>query len=406
MKRLFSRGAVPGSLIAAAVAAALAASGTAAAADWETNPTVEAGYLYDNNYRLTAPGTEIEVQGPMVDAALELRALTPASEFSFTPRIRATYFPSEQDLDTTDYYGTLYWKERGQKLQAQVLGQFAQEDVVNSELLTATVPGTSDLGQTEFGDSGRVLVKNRRASGSVLPSMTYEMTQRNVLEIAGNFTDVNYDQQVPGLQVDYRSADLQVGVKTHVTQESSITTRVRAAQFDIETQDITRSYGLEFQWDTQNAAGTQTFLRGGGQSVEISAGNKKTEWIAGAGVSRDVGRNQVFFDLTRGVGPSSAGVVIAREQLRLRWTRDMTPRLQLLAGIRATNDEAVDDAALFQPRKYVTGDLGLQWHWQEEFSLRLAYDYTWQKFDNAILDPATSSGATASIVYQPSQRRR
>jgi hypothetical protein len=48
----------------------------------------------------------------------------------------------------------------------------------------------------------------------------------------------------------------------------------------------------------------------------------------------------------------------------------------------------------------------MQWHWQEEFSLRLTYDYTWQKFDNSIRDPATASAATASIIYQPSQRRR
>ena len=38
-------------------------------ADWELNPRVEAGYLFDDNYRLTAPGSEIEVQGPLLDAA-------------------------------------------------------------------------------------------------------------------------------------------------------------------------------------------------------------------------------------------------------------------------------------------------------------------------------------------------
>ena len=399
------RSATAGSLIASAVAGVLA-TGSATASDWEFNPTVEAGYLYDNNYRLTAPGTEIEVQGPMVDAAVELRALNPASEFRFTPRVRATYFPSQTELDTTDYYGTLYWEQHGQKLQSKVIAAYAQEDVVNSELLSAAVPGTSDLGQTVFGDSGRVLVKNRFSSVSLAPSMSYEMTQRNALELGANLADVTYDHQLPGLQVDYRSADLLAGVKTRVNETSSITTRLRAAQFDIDTQDNTRSYGLELQWDTQNAAGTQTFLRGGAQQVEISQNQKKVEWLAGAGLSRDVGRNQIFFDLSRGVGPSSAGLVIAREQLRLRWTRDMTPRLQLLAGVRGTRDEGVDPDALFQPRIYATGDLGLQWHWQEEFSLRLAYDYTWQKFDNSIRDPATASGATASIVYQPSQRRR
>ena len=52
-----------------------------------------------------------------------------------------------------------------------------------------------------------------------------------------------------------------------------------------------------------------------------------------------------------------------------------------------------------------TGDVGLQWYWQEEFSLRCAYDYTWQEFRDEGTD-ATSSGAVLSVIYQPLQRRR
>ena len=58
-----------------AVAATLACAQAGAAA-WEWNPKVEAGYLYDDNYRLATPGAEIDVQGPLVDAELELRTLT------------------------------------------------------------------------------------------------------------------------------------------------------------------------------------------------------------------------------------------------------------------------------------------------------------------------------------------
>jgi hypothetical protein len=113
----------------------------------------------------------------------------------------------------------------------------------------------------------------------------------------------------------------------------------------------------------------------------------------------------LFADLARNVGPSSAGVVVTRDQLRLRWTRAMTPRLSLLAGLRGTHDQDVDTVTTFQPRSYATGDVGLQWRWQEEFSLRAALDYTWQEFKDAS-DAATSSGATISFIYQPLQRRR
>jgi putative salt-induced outer membrane protein YdiY len=83
----------------------------------------------------------------------------------------------------------------------------------------------------------------------------------------------------------------------------------------------------------------------------------------------------------------------------------MTPRLSFVGGIRGTYDDDVDPASLIQPRAYATGDIGFQWYWQEEFSLRAAYDYTWQEFRNEGTD-ATSSGAMLSVIYQPLQRRR
>ena len=59
----------------------------------------------------------------------------------------------------------------------------------------------------------------------------------------------------------------------------------------------------------------------------------------------------------------------------------------------------------FTARSYATADFGVEWRWQEEWSVRLEGDYTWQKYQDAV-DDATSSGVTASIIYQPLQRSR
>lgn len=375
-------------------------------ADWELNPRVEAGYLFDDNYRLTAPGSEIEVQGPLLDAALEMRARQPNGEFSFTPRVRATYFPDEQDLDTVDYFGTLDWQHKGQRMTSELLGEFSQQDVVNSEQPDAEVPTGSDLGQGDIGDSGVVLVKNRRTRGALRPTFEYEMSARRSLEFGGDFADVRFDTEIPGAQVDYQNYGVYTGLVTRLSPTNSLTARVRGYRYDIETQGDSQSYGAELQWDTRTASGSRKYLRLGAQDVELPNGEKETAWIAGGGASVLRGRNTLFLDLSRGVGPSASGIVVARDQLRLRWTFDMTPRLAFLAGLRGTHDDDVDPDSLFRARSYITGDVGLQWQWQEEFSLRFAYDYTWQEFDDQLTDAATSNGATVSFLYQPLQRRR
>jgi hypothetical protein len=372
-------------------------------APWELNPTVEAGYLYDDNYRLTTPGSETEVQGPMVDAQLELRTLTETGEFSFTPRVRATYFPDETELDAVDYFATLNWERRGQRIRTSIVGDFSQQDVVNSEQPDADAGG--DLGEPDFGDGGRALIDNRRKRASLRPSMSFEISPRRELQLGAGYTDVSFDEQVSAAQVGYNVTDLSAGLVTRLNERSSLITRLRGARYEIDTLDVTNGYGGEVEWSTRTAAETRSYLRVGAQNVELQSGDSEVAWLAGAGVSLLMGRNELFFDLSRNVGPSSVGMIVARDQLRVSLTRAMTPRLSLIAGLRGIHDDDVDTESTFEGRTYATADIGLQWRWQEEFSLRFAYDYTWQEFRNDV-DDATSSGALVSVLYQPQQRRR
>jgi hypothetical protein len=372
-------------------------------AAWEFNPTVEAGYLYDDNYRLTTPGTEIDVQGPMVDAELELRTLTETGEFSFAPRVRATYFPDETELDSVDYFATLNWERRGQRAQTRVVGEFSQQDVVNSEQPDVDLGG--ELGVPDFGDGGRVLVDNRRRQASLRPSVSFELSPRRELQLGAGYNDVSFEEQISAAQVGYTVTDVAAGLVTRLNERSSLITRVRGARYEIDTFDPTESFGGEVEWGTRTAADTRTYVRAGAQNVELQSGDSEVAWLAGAGVSLIMGRNELFLDLSRNIGPSSIGLIVARDQLRVGLTRAMTPRLSLVAGLRGIHDDAVDSDSGFEGRTYATGDVGLQWRWQEEFSLRFTYDYTWQEFRNDVAD-ATSSGAMISVLYQPLQRRR
>lgn len=390
-------------VLAGATLAAATIGQNVFAAAWEFNPTVEAGYMYDDNYRLTIPGTELEVQGPLADVALEIRALSQSNDFSITPRVRSTYFPNQKDLDATDYFTVLDWRYTGQRANTRVRGEFSQQDIINSEQPGADVDG--DLGEPDFGDAGRVLVPNRRTRLQLQPSVTFELSPRRELQFEIAASDVSFDREIPGAQVDYNTYGAGAGLVFRNTERSSWTLRARGGRYETELDESTTTIGLQMQWDTRSAADTRTYFRVGAEQLEFIDGGTDISWVAGAGVSFQRGRNEMFIDLSRSIGPSNAGLVISRDQLRLRWTRDMTPRLALVFGVRGTYDDSVDPDAIYQARTYATGDLGLQWRWQEEFTLRVGIDYTWQEFDDAI-DDATSSGAMASVIWQPIQRRR
>lgn len=392
------------SRVAVAVALALGA-GSAARADavWEFTPKIEAGYLYDDNYRLTQPGTETAVNGPLVDAAFEMATVTQTGQFLLTPRVRATYFANQQDLDSVDYFATMDWRRNGQRFDTQLRADFASQDIINSEQPNADVD--SGLGEPVFGDAGRVIVKNRRTRYGVQPQVSWELNQRNRFEIAASYYDVSFDEAISQAQVGFDTTEVTAGVRTRISERTTIATRLRGGYYDIEFRDVTKAYGAEVQWDTRTVKDTTRFFRIGAQNVELANGGSNVAWLAGAGVSLVLGRNELFTDVSRSVGPSSAGVVVARDQLRLRLVRAMTPRLNLLVGLRGTHDEDVDDTSSFTPRSYATADVGLEWRLKEEWSIRLAGDYTWQKYQNDN-DAADSTGAMASIIYQPLQRTR
>jgi len=386
-----------------AAAVALAMSLPAGAAPWEWHPSIEAGYLYDDNYRLSTPGDEIDVQGPLLDAELEMRTLTQRSELTLTPRIRATYFPDATDLDAVDYFADVNWLYTGQRVRTRVRGEFSMQDVVNSE--QPGVDDGGDLGDPDLGDGGLVLVDNTRTRFNVRPSMNFELSPRRELAFDVGYIDVSFDEQVLGAQVDYNTTEASAALVARMNETTTLTTRIRGSHYDISTMEESDGYGAELQWDRRTAADTRTYLRGGAENVEVPGADDELTWIVGAGVSFLIGRNELFADLSRNVGPSSVGELVARDQLRVRWTRAMTPRLSLLGGLRGTHDDGLGDTSTYRPRQYATGDVGLQWRLQEEFSLRATLDYTWQEFEDAV-DDATSSGAMITFLYQPLQSRR
>jgi hypothetical protein len=91
------------------------------------------------------------------------------------------------------------------------------------------------------------------------------------------------------------------------------------------------------------------YIRLGAQQTEPENGQSDTNVIGGLGGRWTSPRNALFLDLTRSVGPIAAGTVVERHQLRVLLDHDVSPRLSLLLGARASRDEEIEGFATRRP---------------------------------------------------------
>ncbi len=379
-----------------AVAAALACT-SASAANWEIAPRIEAGYRYNDNYHLEMPGGEIEVSGAEADAAVTFRTIDPRTTFEITPRVRSTYFPDESDEDSNDYFLGMLFHDATPRRRAGAFLDFSQEDVVRSELPSADDIG-GGLGNPDEADSGRIVERNRRDLIRARPYISYDVSQRYRVDLEAHYLDASYDKNLEGLQQDFTEAGIAAGAGIRLSPRSALLLRGTFAQY--ETGIDADAYGAHVEWTTDFSPTSRFYVRLGGQQTEPDVGESDNNIIAGIGGRWQSQRNQLFLDLTRTVGPVSAGTIVERHQLRFRLNHDISERVATVLGARFSRDESIDEASTYPTREYATAEAGIEWRIQRQFALTATYNYLWQEYSDEPSD-ASANGFLIGFVYEP-----
>jgi hypothetical protein len=374
--------------------AALSVSGAAHAANWEILPRLQGGYRYDDNYRLNQPGNEIEVSGAEADATLLFRNIDPKTKIEIAPRVRATYFPDEQDEDSTDYFlrGTLQDQTPRRSIGVDV--NFAHEDVVRTEFSTEPQAplGTPDVASTT------VFLRNQRDLYQARPFFSYDFSQRNSLETQAQYTNAKFENHYNGAQSDFSQTDVSAGWKYQASERYSYTIRALAAHY--VTVDSANAFGADAEWGAQISERSRMYVRVGGQNTKLENRGAEISWLGGVGGEWISERNHLFLDLTHSVNAVSAGTVVERTELRFRLNHDISERIAMLLGLSGYHDASIDGAAAYPGRDYVTGQAGLEWRMQRALALTATYTYRWQNDDRFPSD-VSANGFLIGVVYQP-----
>src|SRR5687768_1058987 len=377
--------------------AALAAASTASAANWEVAPRVEAGYRYSDNYHLGPPGTEVDVSGGETDARVTFRTLDPRTQVEITPRVQATYFPDDPDDDSVDGFLDASFLDVTPRRRIGVLGALSHQDVVRSEL-PAGDEGGGELGEPVDGDSGRFVEHNTRDYARIAPFVSYDVTQRQQVDFAAHYLQADFEKQFENAQQDFSETSVSAGWGFRYSERSSVSLRAVASRY--ETTFDTDGYGAFVQWDTNFTEQSRFYVRAGAQRTEPEFGENDTNPIAGIGGQWNSQRNRLLLDLTRSVEPISAGTVVERYQLRMQIHHEVSPRVALMLGARASRDEEIEAAGTFPTRKYVAAEGGFEWRVMRNFAVTATYGYRWQEYADELSD-RSANGFLIGLVYEP-----
>jgi hypothetical protein len=422
-------------LAGATMASALLTAGKARADNWDFNPRVELGALYNDNYRLAESGTpKIPAYGPLADVAMGFSLHDPRGELDIVPRVHSSFFPDDHEDQSTDGYLNIGGEYHTQRMTFSGTASYANETVISSELLPADFPGVN-LGQVVGETSGRVSIHNRRQLEQIAPKMTFDFTPRYhlvsnlVLENANYTNNLNgasgltAAQQAEYVQVGFKDVYGSVGLQYDLTQRQDIIFRLIGADFlpDAVTNlgsgadagqvrsssTDTERYGGEAQWDAKPTDTIQTYVRLGVNEVHadtaVDGVINKTLLVGGGGVVWTYQLSQYIVDAIRALSPSAAGAVIQQDEFRFRILRALQPRLYAVLAARAVRVRGASQTILgVQGSDYAAASASLQYQLTPNYRLATEYDYTWQRFQG---EPyAASNGISVSVIWQPQSR--
>jgi hypothetical protein len=316
-------------------------------------------------------------------------------------------FPGDRDADANDLLLLAETNRRFERGNWGVRADLARETLVRTEL-----PGTDveepELGESVGGDSGQVFLRNRRTRATLNPNAAWRLAERQRIDADARYEYVEFSSARSGEFTDYEDLSARIRLGYDLTPRSTLWVRASAIWYRPDVGVDSDTQGISVELTSQPSERLSVFARGGVERtrLEVLPGENAnpTSAVVGAGGDWRLQSSRLFFDYIRGVNANSTGVLVERDQIRLRYLHDLSPRLSARVSVVGVKTDGLDaDRRFDSARRYARSTFGFEWRIRREWSLTGGYDYTWQKYDRAD-SSAASNGINLSIVYEPRRR--
>ena len=371
------------------------------AAEQRFDPRLEVDALYDSNLRLVAPPLDDSVTGGYVDALAIWSARTELTDFTLTPRIRASLYSGNGESGTTNAYlpGNLVHKLRRGRLGLAF--DLSEQEVLTGELLAAN--GGGGLGTPGTGTTGLAYNNDRAMFTTVQPTGQFTLGPRTELLIDTEFAHVNYQQSNASVRNDYTDLSASVGLSFQATPRLRWVTNLTTDRFTPEVcnQDASNLGANVELWREQSQL-LRAYIRVGALRTQFtgSSAPSETNTIGGLGMQRDFTTGQLFLQANRRVDGSGYGEVVVRDEVNMRVGRRVGERLLLSASAVGIWTNPVGNNSTLSKRRYYVASLGGEWRVRRTVSIVARLQYS-SRHDENLASAPDSNAAFAGVVFEP-----
>ncbi len=372
--------------ISAVPVLALAATTSAWAQQVYFVPTVEATVEGNTNRELVVdPALEDESINYRLNALALWGRRSQRGELELRPRVQFQEFPDREGIDPVEYFLDLRGEHRTLKGKTGLFARYAHQDVYNAEYGDAGFddfdPDRSDVASS----SGIVFVGGTRETIEGEASFAYQFTELTGVSGLVNYRQVDYGEDFVQDRVGYEApyAELLLIRTLGPLAEFAIGPYASHSESDDglnETDTVGGKLGLGYKWSE-----TVYFnIAAVGERNEITdftpapVEESVTDW----GMQfNGYYRRQLAswrYSIGRYLTPSTFGTRVTKDQIKVQFTRPLTPLTTFDAAVRLTRDNRVGETT-DRDRDRALAELSLTRKLTPSWFISAEYRYVWQE---------------------------
>lgn len=371
---------------------------SAAAAQWQLQPFLDAGATSEDNIQLT-PGPHETTSGYIAALRMDARRTTETSKAAFNGFVAHTAYGAGDIPDKTEEGLTLNAEQATSERGKLGLDAEYRHDAVFETAFVRR--GTGDVRDVDVALTSNV--QARRNYWVFAPAWNWMLTENSGVRFAYRLTDAKFSNDAGTGLIDYTENLLSAAYTRQLNPRDELSVTTNAVRYrpasgdnDANTLQLLVGFGRAFSETLRG----QVSVGGTHTSTETSGGSDNASGLAFNATLRQSAETSTLEGvISRDVTPSGAGQAVRTDQFRLWWSRRLSERLEFVFDTQWIRTRALEGADTGVARRYIELGPELRWQWLEDLYVVGSVHRRRQKFD-ADANAADSNAVFLGLSYR------